>query len=110
MPLVGAGLCENLDAAVADLVVLRRKRILIDANFADGSLGRKLAGCEAVNVKLPAVGPCRRAGQGLEVRLQFVRVVGKSVEFLSGDDDGARVIFRGNIHHGRLCRYRDILL
>ena len=34
--LVGAGLGENLDASEAGPVVLRRKRIGVDAHFADG--------------------------------------------------------------------------
>src|SRR5262245_3581145 len=53
---VGAGLGEDFDAAVAELVVLRGKRILIDADFTDGRLRGKLARGEAVNVDLSAIG------------------------------------------------------
>ncbi len=41
--LVRAGLGEDFDAAVAQAVVLRGKRILVDANFADGGFRGKLA-------------------------------------------------------------------
>ena len=39
--LIGARLGEDLDAAVAELVVLGGKRILIDANLADRGLRRE---------------------------------------------------------------------
>ena len=42
MQLVGARLGEHFDASVAQLVILGRKRIAVDANLADGRLGRQL--------------------------------------------------------------------
>ena len=44
--LVRAGLGEDLDASEAEPVEFRRKRVLIDSNFADRILGRE---CSAVN-------------------------------------------------------------
>ncbi len=53
---VGARLGEDLDAPIAQLVVFGGKGILVDANFANGFFGRKLAGRKAVDIKLSAVG------------------------------------------------------
>src|SRR5579862_4034195 len=50
--LVGPRLGEYFDAAVAELVVLRRERILIDADFADGLLRRQLAAAETIDEDL----------------------------------------------------------
>ena len=42
--LIRAGFGEDFDAAITEVVVFGRKRILVDANFANGGLRRKLAG------------------------------------------------------------------
>ena len=55
MQLVGAGLGEDLDASETRLIVLRRKRVLVDADLADIFFGRKLAVAESINVNLPAI-------------------------------------------------------
>src|SRR5882672_9315696 len=47
--LVGPRLGEDFDSAVAELVEFRRKRILVDADLANGLLGRKLASAESVD-------------------------------------------------------------
>src|SRR5580700_296314 len=78
--LVIAGLGEDLDFPVAYLVVLGRKGILIDADLADGFLGRKLAAAEAVDEDGAAVGSGRRAGERLEVGREVVGVVGERIE------------------------------
>ena len=91
VPLVGARLGQDLDAAVAEFVVFRGKRILIDADLADGRFRRKLAAGESVDVDLAAVGPRRRPGQGLQIGLQFVGIIGKRFEVFALDDDGAGV-------------------
>ena len=52
---------------ITELVVFRGERILVDADFADGSLGRKLTAGEAVDINLPAVGSGRGAGQRLQL-------------------------------------------
>ena len=69
VPLVGSRLGENFDAAVAELVVFGRKRILIDADFADRGFWRELAGGEAINIYLAAVRTGGRARESLEVTL-----------------------------------------
>src|SRR6202034_1012908 len=86
----------DFDAAVTQLVVLGRKRILVNADFANRGLGRKLAGGETVDIHLAAVRSRRGAGQGLQVGQQFVGIVGQSFEFLAGNGDGAGVA--GGIH------------
>ena len=74
------GLVKTLDAAKAQPVKLRRERILIDANLADGRLGRQLATGKAVDVDLAAVGTGRGAGQRRELGGEFVRVVRERIE------------------------------
>src|SRR6185312_482775 len=78
--LVGAGLGEDLDAAVTELVVLRRERVLVDADFADRRLGRKLAAGEAVDVNLSAVGACGWAGESGKLRGKFIGIVRQRLE------------------------------
>ena len=80
------------DAAVAKLVVLRGKRILIDTNFANGSFRRQLPGREAVNVNLAAIRARGWPGERLQFRLLVVRVIGESVEILALQGDGVRVV------------------
>src|SRR5579864_6324999 len=63
MILVAARLGEYLNAAVAELVILRGKRVLVDANLANRRLRRKRAASESIDVNLTAVGTCGRAGQ-----------------------------------------------
>ena len=90
--LVGAGLGEDLDAAVAQAVVLGGKWILVDADFADRRLRRNLAAGESVDINLSAVGARRRTGQRLQFALQFVGIVGERVQVLALDDDGVGVV------------------
>src|ERR1700757_3946912 len=52
--LIRSRLGENLDSAIAQLVVLRRKWILVDTNFANGRFWRKLSRSKSVDVHLPA--------------------------------------------------------
>ena len=68
MELVTAGLGQDFDASVTELVVFRGKGILVDANFADGGFGRKLAAGKPVDIDLAAIWPSGRAGESL-VRL-----------------------------------------
>jgi len=53
--IVCSGLGENLDSPVVEFVVFRGKRILIDADFADGSFRRERTGRKAIYVNLAAV-------------------------------------------------------
>jgi hypothetical protein len=80
MELVGAGLGEDFDAPVAQLVVLRRKGILVDADFADRRFWRKLAAGESIDIDLPAVRSSRRTGQRIQFVLQLVGIVGKRIQ------------------------------
>ena len=68
--LVGAGLGKDLDAAVAELVILRGERILVDADFADRRLGRKLPAGESIDEDLRAVRPGGRSGKRGQFALQ----------------------------------------
>src|SRR6185369_3417544 len=52
VPLVGARLREDLDAAETRKLVLRRKRIVVDAYFADGFFRRYLTVGETVDFDL----------------------------------------------------------
>jgi hypothetical protein len=88
---VGTGLGEDLDAAIAEAVVLRGEGILIDADFADGGFGRELAAGESIDVNLAAIGTCGGAGERGELVLQFVGIVGERVEIFAFDNDGAGI-------------------
>ncbi len=80
---VGAGLGKDFNAAIAQLVVFRREWILIDPDLANGRLGRKLPGGEAVNVHLSAIRSGGGPGESFEIRLQLIRIVGQGLEFLA---------------------------
>src|SRR5579884_1231867 len=101
MPFVGSGLGEDLDATVAQLVVLGRERILIDANLADRRLGRNLPAGESIDVDLPAIGADRRTGERLQIRGEIVRVIGQRVEILALQHDLARIAVVGNVETAR---------
>src|SRR5215469_10954369 len=89
--LVAARLGEDFDAPISQLVILRRKRILVDANLANCRLRRQLPAGKSVNVNLPAIGPGRRTRQRLQLRLQFVGIVGERLQVLAFDHERARV-------------------
>ena len=67
--LVSARLGEDLDTSVSQLVVLGRKRVLIDTDLADGVFARHLATCKSVNIDLPAARSRRWSGQRLQIGL-----------------------------------------
>src|SRR5258708_5399697 len=98
MPLVRPRLGENFNAAIAELVIFRRKRILVDANFANRSFGRERATGEAVNIYLASVGSGRRASQRLQVRLQFIGVIGERFEVFSPKDDHTVIILYFDVY------------
>ena len=110
MEFVGAGLGEDFDPSVAQLVVFRGERILVDANLADRRLRRKLARGESVDVDLAAVRPGGRPGQRLQVRLQFVRIVGQRVEIFTRKHDRARIVRRDDVDGRRLSLTLDFFL
>src|SRR5580698_8699997 len=69
MKFVGAGLGEDFDAAVAELVVFGGERVLVDANLADRRLRRELAGGESVDIHLAAVRSGGGSGKRFEIGL-----------------------------------------
>ena len=88
---IGAGLGEDLDTAVADAVVLGRKGVLVDADFADGGLWWKLAAGEAVDVDLAAVGAGGGTGERGEFAGKLVWIIGKGIQILALNDGRVRV-------------------
>src|SRR6266404_6384535 len=105
--LVRAGLGKDLNPAKAHAIILRGEWILVDADFTDGRLGRKLAAGESVNVDLPAIGPGRGAGQRLEFRLQFIRIVRERIKIFAADHDAAGVIVRAGAYLGGVTLHVD---
>ena len=63
--LVAARLGEDLDPPISQLVVLGRERVLVDADFTNGILGRQIPAAESIDVDRAAVGAGRRPGQSL---------------------------------------------
>ncbi len=89
--LVGAGLGENLDATVAEAVVLGGEGVAVDAYLADGFLRRQAPAREAVEVDLRlAVHARGGAGQSLQRFGETFGVVRQSVEVGAAQDDRAR--------------------
>ena len=110
MQLVGARLGEHFDASVAQLVILGRKRIAVDANLADGRLGRQLPAGESVDVNLPAIRSGCGPGQRLQLAGQLIRIVRQGVQILALDDDGVRVAAGFHIDRGQLVGHHHALL
>ncbi len=81
------GLVKNLDASVAELVVLGREGIAVDADLADGRFRWKLPGGKAVNVNLAAVRSGGGSGERVQFILQFVRIIGERVEVFAFEDE-----------------------
>src|ERR1700691_815083 len=76
MELIGPRLREDFDSSIAELVVLSRERILIDANLANRVFrGYLILHRETVNIELAAARTGRGTGQGSELGFQFVGVV-----------------------------------
>ena len=109
--LVRARLGEDLDAAVAELVVLGRERILVDADLADRLFRRKLAAAESVDEDGAAVGAGRRPGQRLQVGGQIVGIVGERVQIGAAQHQRAGVVRRvdGDARRG-VVLHGDLLL
>src|ERR1019366_894462 len=64
--LVASRLGEDFDAAEAELVVFGGEGVLIDADFADGFLGRALPAAEAIDVNGAAIGSGAGSGRRLQ--------------------------------------------
>ncbi len=91
MILVRAGLGKDLDAAIADAVVLRGEWILVDADLTNRRLGGELAAGEAVYIDLSAVRPCRGTGQRGKLTGQLIRIVRERFQILALDDGGTGI-------------------
>lgn len=65
MEFVCPRLGKDFDAPLARFVELRGERILIDADFADGLLGRQASAGEAIDKDLSAIGTGSGPGKGL---------------------------------------------
>ena len=75
-------------------VVFGREGILVDADFADGFLGRKLAAAEAIDIDLAAVGAGAGSGQRLQRVGQIVGIVGQRGQVFALDHQGGGVVVR----------------
>jgi len=89
--LVTAGLGEDFDAAEAEVLELRGVGILVDANFANGVLGRHLATTEAIDIDGRGL---RRvaSGDGLKLLLEGGVIVGEGCELGSTEDESTLII------------------
>src|SRR6476646_6762846 len=105
--LVCAGHGKDLNPAKAHAVILRGKWVLVDADFADGRFGGKLAPGESVDINLPAVGPGGRPGQRLKFRLQLIWVVRERIKIFAADHHAAGIIVRAGAHFGGVTLYVD---
>ena len=81
---IRSGLCEDLDPPGADLVIFRRKRVLIDADLANRLLRRYLAIGKTVDENRSAARPCARTGNRDEIGDQIVGVIRKRLEIVAG--------------------------
>ncbi len=108
--LVGAGLGEDLDASVTELVEFRGEWVLVDSYFADGGLGRELPAGKSVDVDLASVGAGRRPGERVQLILQLIGIVRERVQVFALDHDRARVVIRAGIEARTLIRHCDLLL
>src|ERR1700690_880424 len=98
MKLIRPRLGKDLNSAVAKLVIFRGERILVDADFANRSLGRKLPSGKSININLTAVRSRGRPCERFKFLLQLVGVVGKSVEILPLDYECAGILRRTHTH------------
>ena len=109
--LVAARLGENLDAPEAELVVFGGEGVLIDADFADGFLGRQLAAAEAIDVDGAAIWPRAGAGERLQGVGEIVGIVGKGGQIFAAQHQGGGVVIGFHADAGgRLVGHRDLLL
>ena len=90
--LVAAGLGEDFDAAEAEPVVFGGEGILVDADFANGFLGRKLAAAEAIDVDGAAVGSGAGTGERLQGVGEIVGIVGQGGEVFAAQHERGGVV------------------
>src|SRR5205807_4418182 len=70
-----AGLGENLDAAIAKLVVFGREGILVDADLTNRILRRKISAAKTIDKNRAAAGPGGWPSKSLQVGLEVGRIV-----------------------------------
>ena len=106
MHLVRTRLCEDLDASIAQLVVLRRKRILVDANLTNRRLRRQLPARESVHVDLPAVRSRGWSRQRRQFARQLIRIIRQRIQVLPRQYRRTlvRVRIHTQLHRVRLYR------
>ena len=97
MKLIQARFGEDFDAAITQPIVFGGKRILVDANFANGSLGRECAAGKSVDIDLAAVRAGRWAGKRLKFGLQLIGIIRKRFEVLSLHNHHTGVVRRSNV-------------
>ena len=107
---LGAGLRQDLDPAVAGPIELGREGAAVQADLADRRLRRHPASGEAVDVDLPAARSGGGPGQRLERLGQLVRVVGQRFEVAALDQDGAGSRVRRECERRLLLAHDDGLL
>jgi len=94
MPFVGAWLREDFDSTPTWKLILRRKRIVVDANFANRFFGWNLTVRESVDFYLRLFAALRIDGtsHGLQRREKCLWIVRQCFEVASAQDDGVRVV------------------
>ena len=103
MELVGSRLGEDLDAAEARLVKLRRERIVIHAHLADRARGRNAPAGEAVNEDLAPVGTGGGSGQRSHVVGEIVAVIRQRVQIRAAEHQRTGVGGRIEVDLRRVC-------
>src|SRR6266513_37870 len=95
MKFSGARLGENLNVAEPNAFKLRRKRILIDDNLANGLFVRyAVTRRKPVNEDLRAAWPGRWTGQRIQLSRKLVRIVREHVQIFSADDARSLIAVR----------------
>ena len=89
---VAARLGKNFDAAETELVVFGGEGVLIDANFADGFLGRELTAAEAVDVNRAAIGSGAGPGERLKGVGEIVGIVGERGQIFAAQHQRGGVV------------------
>src|SRR5579863_965048 len=105
---------KDFNPSVAQFVVLGRKRVLIDSDFADRFFGRQLAAAESVDVNRSAARPGRGSGESLEVSRQVLWTISEGLKVAAPKHEGTGVACRRRVYsrtrvsfHGELLGGHD---
>jgi len=96
----GSRLGENFDASESQAVIFGGKRILVNADFADGFFRRQLTATEAIDVKLASTRTGAGTGERLQGVREIVRIVGQGFQVLALQDQRGLVILGLHAHGG----------